>query len=153
MDLWRWKLFTGEIDNTNMNKEWWNLRRNLQVGTVAIEYHSFTFHAYVPRVLMHQPRGPKMTLILAQSTTSLQTFRTLGTTPFLHLSLHDSLVCRNPIHFFFLLGTLSALLCNFNSTKLCARIQANLTKRISRSPFISVILAWEKKRLENLLGK
>ncbi len=22
MDSWRWKLFTGEIDNTNMNEAW-----------------------------------------------------------------------------------------------------------------------------------
>ena len=30
MDLWRWRLFTGEIDETNMNEEWWKLRRQLQ---------------------------------------------------------------------------------------------------------------------------
>ena len=30
MDLWRWKLFTGEIQESNMNEEWWKLRQNLQ---------------------------------------------------------------------------------------------------------------------------
>jgi peptidyl-dipeptidase A len=30
MDSWRWRLFTGDIDETNMNEEWWRLRRDLQ---------------------------------------------------------------------------------------------------------------------------
>ena len=30
MDLWRWQLFRGEIDKTNLNSQWWALRQELQ---------------------------------------------------------------------------------------------------------------------------
>ena len=30
MDLWRWRLFTGSLDESNMNNEWWKLSKELQ---------------------------------------------------------------------------------------------------------------------------
>ncbi len=61
MDLWRWRLFTDEISEANMNEEWWKLRRQLQ-GLDAPEprteqdfdagakYHIATYVPYIRRV-------------------------------------------------------------------------------------------------------
>lgn len=45
MDLWRWRLFTGEIDNSNMNGDWWNLRRQLQGLDAPVERTEEDFDA------------------------------------------------------------------------------------------------------------
>ena len=43
MDSWRWQLFTGEIDNSNLNKAWWKLRRNLQGLEAPVERSELHF--------------------------------------------------------------------------------------------------------------
>lgn len=30
IDLWRWKVFSGEITSQNLNREWWNHRLEYQ---------------------------------------------------------------------------------------------------------------------------
>ena len=45
MDLWRWRLFTGQIDDSNMNTDWWKLRQQLQGLDAPVERSEEDFDA------------------------------------------------------------------------------------------------------------
>ncbi|KFM75119.1 Angiotensin-converting enzyme, partial [Stegodyphus mimosarum] len=58
MDIWRWKVFNGEISEDEMNSEWWNMRlkyqglcppvkRTEEDLDVASKYHTIADSSYI----------------------------------------------------------------------------------------------------------
>ena len=45
MDLWRWRLFEGEVGQNDLNSHWWEIRRQLQGIDAPVERSEDDFDA------------------------------------------------------------------------------------------------------------